>query len=376
MSNKLPYINIIQSLTVGPVQNDMIMTFDLKILPAQSVMDQPFYDISLIDTSGSMGGSKFKATVDSLIEQVQSLPHGTIFTLIGFGPVKTIIEEKVIDDVSIPQIVKKIRGLSTPGSTPMYKALESAMIFLKKYNGSLTKKIILMTDGYPDKSCSKNDINDKNLQEFLKFGKMAREYRGSIDTVGALKDHNVLLLYELAKQSTGKYIFADTAQELKEKMTIASHQATQILFSNPTLTITPTMGSCDMSDAAQYKPTIIRIPFERIGNTARAYLRSFEAGDTYQILVKLKYHFKDLNQISLETPINILNFEFDLGGGLTTTKQIMVKFTSDPSKFKLNQAINRQYVGIFDAAEEIHDATIKGDAARTQMIQGDETKKV
>jgi len=51
-------------------------------------------------------------------------------------------------------------------------------------------------------------------------------------------------------------------------------------------------------------------------------------------------------------------------------------FSSDSSKFKLNQDINRKYANVFSQAEEIADCTIRGDAAATQKIQGDETKKI
>ncbi|MHA1675188.1 MAG: hypothetical protein ACTSYI_16375 [Promethearchaeota archaeon] len=55
--------------------------------------------------------------------------------------------------------------------------------------------------------------------------------------VGALNDHDVELLYNLAQRTLGKYIFAKTADELKQKMTIASHKSAKILFTQPTVTL-------------------------------------------------------------------------------------------------------------------------------------------
>jgi len=42
----------------------------------------------------------------------------------------------------------------------------------------------------------------------------------------------------------------------------------------------------------------------------------------------------------------------------------------------LNQQIAKLYVQTFSQAEEIRDSTIKGDAEKTQKVQGDETQKV
>ena len=55
---------------------------------------------------------------------------------------------------------------------------------------------------------------------------------------------------------------------------------------------------------------------------------------------------------------------------------INIKFSQDSTKYKLNQDINKKYANVFTQAEEIADCTIRGDAAATQKIQGDETKKI
>ncbi len=377
MSHKLPYINILQSVTVGPVQNDIALSFDLKILPDRETRALPFYGIWLLDTSYSMGGKKWKSAINSLEEQIRSLPEGTTFTLIGFGPTKVYFENRIIREDAKQVIIKKIHKLKPRGSTPMFEALGKAIKILKQYKGPLsTKKLILITDGYPDRGCSKNDPMDKQFLEFMRFAYSALEYKASIDTVGALKDHNVLLLYELAKRSTGKYIFADTAQELKEKMTIASGQATQVMYNNPSMVITPMGGTCVIKDAVQYKPTIIRMPFEHIGDRWKAWLRSMEAGDTYQILLKTVYHPQNSGSLTRGRKIPIFDFMFDFGGGLRDSREISITFSDNTGDFRINQNINRQYVNMYTAAEEISDATIKGDAARTQRIQGDETKKI
>jgi hypothetical protein len=118
------------------------------------------------------------------------------------------------------------------------------------------------------------------------------------------------------------------------------------------------------------------MPFEKIGKEYKAFFRSFEAGDTYQILLKGKVHL-NTSTLTIENPIDILDLNFDFGDpSMRINKKISVKFTNDQSKFKLNQDINKKYAGVFTQAQEIADCTVRGDASATQKIQGDETRKV
>ena len=135
-------------------------------------------------------------------------------------------------------------------------------------------------------------------------------------------------------------------------------------------------GRVELEDAAQYKPTVIRMPFEKLNDKeSKAFFRSFEAGDTYQILVKGKL-ILDPTALKIDIPTKVLTLDFDFGQGLKTANDIQIKFSNDQSKFKLNQDINKNYANVFSQAEEIADCTIRGDAGATQRIQGDETKKL
>jgi hypothetical protein len=354
------------------------MTFDVKILPPRETISQPFYGIYLLDTSGSMGEhDKIKSAKESLIEQVKTLPEGTIFSLITFGPAKVLIENQVINTETRQEFIRVIGKLSIGGTTPMLKALDKAMVLLKNYSGNLrTKKLTLISDGQPDGGCSDKDPEEVNFKKFMKFTQIALEYKASIDTVGALYGHNVLLLYELARRSTGKYIFANDEQELKEKMTIASMQVTQVLYAQPFLIITPLLGTCVVKDAVQFKPTVIRMPFEIIGKTWKNFLRSFETGDTYEFIFKLEYQLQP-EMIESDELLEILDFYFEFGDpSLSCNKQISIQLSDDPANYRMNQQILKQYSQVFGQTEEISDATRKGDAEATQKIQGDETRKL
>ena len=383
MSNKIPYVNILQSAICIPISDEVPIALDIKILPDKNIPAESFFGVWLLDISGSMGGERLEKAIESLIEQVKILPEGTIFNLITFeSKVHEIIKDVKITDKSRQDIIKKIQGITERGTTSLYTALEKSLEILRKYsrsnNALAIRKIILISDGEPtDVHVKSGNESDPNYQKYFMLAKEALEYKSSIDTVGALGEHNVYLMYEIAKQSTGKYIFAENEEELKTKMIIATEQTARIAFSSPTLIVRSSISDIELEDAAQYKPTVIRMPFEKINKReSKAYLRSFEAGDTYQILVKGKI-FIDKNNIQTETKVKVLEIEFDFGkDGLRETKEIFITFSSDASKYKLNQDINRKYANVFSQAEEIADCTIRGDAAATQKIQGDETKKI
>ena len=266
MSQKMPYIGINQSTICVPPTDTLSMSLDIKILPERTTDSKPYWGVWLLDVSGSMGGSRIKKAKESLIEQVKSLPLETGFNLVIFeSSIKTIIKNESITMKSRQKIIDHIKKIRASGGTALFAALKHGIKMMKNYNGNLTKKIILITDGEPgDVTVKLGDKDDKNYNKYFMLAREALEYRASIDTVGALGDHNVYLLYEIAKQSTGKYIFAEDADELKTKMVIASDQATKIVFSSPSITIIPMTGQIEVDDAVQYKPTIIIMPYEKI----------------------------------------------------------------------------------------------------------------
>lgn len=383
MENTIPYIGINQSAICVPPSEKIPLSIDIKILPETGGPIKPFWGIWLLDVSGSMTGARIEKAKESLIEQVQQLPIETTFNLVIFeSSVKVIIKGETITTKSRPKIIEHIKKIKALGGTALFSALKQGIKMMRTYKGNLTKKIVLITDGEPgDVRVELGNEKDPNYMKYFMLAREALEYRASIDTVGALGDHNVYLLYEIAKQSTGKYIFAENANELKTKMLIASEQTTRIVYSQPNITIKPINGQCEVSDALQYKPTVIRMPFEKVRGAVKehwykTWLRSFEAGDTYQIILKLNITL-DPKKIVKEGMNSVCKILFNFGKkGLEVEKEISIKFSEDSTQHRINPQINKQYAQMYGTAEEITEQTIKNDASATQRIQGDETKKM
>lgn len=384
MGKKQPYVNILQSALCIPVpsNNEIPIALDIKVLPDKNIPPEPFYGIWLLDISGSMAGERLNNAKQSLMEQVNLIPEGTIFNLVTFETeIHEIIINEKISGSSRKKILDQISKITDRGTTALHTALKKAIELMRNYvntdNGMKIKKIFLLSDGDPtDVQVESGNENDPNYDKYFILAKEALEYKASIDTVGALGEHNVYLMYEIAKQSTGKYIFAENEEEMKTKMIIATEQTVRIAFNQPQLMVKTIQQSIQLEDAAQYKPTVIRMPFTKKSETEfQTFLRSFEAGDTYQIIIKGKIKI-DPSKVQLDIPTKIMQLEFDFGDELKDSKTIEIKFSNDSTKFKLNQDINKKYANVFTQAEEIADCTIRGDAQATQRIQGDETKKL
>ena len=376
MTETTPYIDILQSLSILPPTDNLSFVLNLKILPSNSEVANPFYGIWLLDLSASMkNNNKIDAARNSLVEQLKIIPDGTIFNLVTYGnPVEVPAVGVKISSKTREQMITLVQQLKPFGSTPLHEGLKKAFSILEDYNGGLqTKKIIFLGDGQPNWGCSREDMKDPKFKGYIKYAAKAVKLGASFDAVGVGDEHNVLLMYQMALQSTGKYIFANDAEELQSKLTIATNQATKIVHSNPTLLVTPEYGTVKIYEAIQHKPTTIRVPFEKIGKQWKAWLRSFEAGETYEIILKCGVSL-DSTKIGLNMVTDILNLTFDVGGAIVE-KKIQIKFTTDQSKFRLNQNLLKKYKNLLSQAEEISDCTIKGDAAGTQKIQGDETRK-
>ena len=378
----LPFVNILQSATCVPPNQEQPIALDIKVLPDKDIPPEPFFGIWLLDISGSMAGDRLRNAKESLTQQVKAIPEGSIFNLITFeSEIQEVMLDVVMDDKTRKQAIEEIEKIEDRGTTALHSALTKGIEILRTYvrkgSGLMVKKIFLISDGDPtDVQVETGNDQDPNYEKYFLLAKEAREYKGSIDTIGALGEHNVYLLYEIAKQSTGKYIFASNEEELKEKMNIITEQTARIAFSQPSIKITSTLGDVVLQDMAQYKPTVIRMPFEKLNDKeSKTFLRSFEAGDTYQFLIKgtLKV---DTDKIEIDKPNVVLKLLFDFGDDLTLTKEVMIKYSNDPTKFKLNQDINKKYANVFSQAQEISDCTIRGDAEATQRIQGDETVKI
>lgn len=78
MSNKIPYLNILQSAICIPISDEVPIALDIKILPDKNIPAESFFGVWLLDVSGSMGGERLNKAIESLIEQVHILPEGKI----------------------------------------------------------------------------------------------------------------------------------------------------------------------------------------------------------------------------------------------------------------------------------------------------------
>ncbi len=367
---KPPFVNISQSILKGPPQPKYSLIFKTKILPKHTEEKFPFFGIYLLDTSESMEGNKLESAKESLVEQIQTLPNGTIFSLITFGPVRVMVDNVELNPKSKSEIMGIVQDMSTTGATPLKSALNMGITLLKNYKGPLRSRIItLITDGY----------GDIPPEDAPRYAARILELKGSMVCVGALNDHDVELLYNLAQLSLGKYIFAKTADELKEKMIIASHKSAKILFTQPTVTLTPKHGTIKVTSVNQVRPTVIALVCENAVQKSTVFFRSFESGENYEVFIKLDYSFDEEFLVGAVSAgqVEILEFFFDFGAPDMQVRQVVsIHFLDDPNGYHLNRNLLKELNSVDSMIDEIRVATEKHDAEGTVLIQGDETRVV
>ena len=134
MSEKIPYINILQSAMCVPPTDSQPIALDIKILPDSDVPIKPFFGIWLLDISGSMVGDRLNKAKESLIEQVKKLPVESIFNLVTFETeVHEIMTNVVINDASRVKIEEEINKIEDRGTTALYGALQKGIEILRDY---------------------------------------------------------------------------------------------------------------------------------------------------------------------------------------------------------------------------------------------------
>ena len=155
---------------------------------------QTAYVYLVIDTSGSMVGSKLEQTKKGIIDFTKdAFRKEYAVGLISFNTTAKHVCEPTYD---IGLLKDRIREMHATGSTNMAEAIKMAHEHLKRLDN--TRVIVIATDGLPD-----------NAQDALREGTKAKEDRIDIITIGT-DDANQEFLKRLATRAElGKKVTRD-----------------------------------------------------------------------------------------------------------------------------------------------------------------------
>lgn len=167
----------------------------------------------LIDTSGSMSGTRIREAKKAAKELINKATHnGTEVAVLAFsGDCNNPITQKHTFSTNNASLKSFVTGLSASGGTPMSAAVEYANVYManNKSNASRSEMVLLLADG--DDGCN---IMSPVVSKLKREGILYRH-----QTVGLELNENSNAVRDLkmvARESGGQYAQASNAAQLTE----------------------------------------------------------------------------------------------------------------------------------------------------------------
>ncbi len=160
--------------------------------------------VLLLDTSGSMQGSKIDNAREAAIQFVEQMGDDDFITIIAFSdqPTTIVYHEQV--GLARSKATGAIERLAADGSTTLYDAIGDAATAIAGTNSSQTSNaMVVLTDGL-DTQSSRYRL-DQSLIE------MAAAHDTTVFTIAYGSDADEDLLAELALQANGNFYLGDEA---------------------------------------------------------------------------------------------------------------------------------------------------------------------
>ena len=173
----------------------------------------------IIDTSGSMEGVSIAQAREALVMALDRLQPGDSFNIIEFNSTSTPLfsAPMPLDETTLAQAKRFVRGLRARGGTEMLPALRIALA--GDARSTLMRQVVFLTDGAVG--------NEDEILRFL-HDKMGDR---RLFTIGIGPSPNTFFLTKAAQFGRGTFTFIGDVREVAEKMTALFRK-----LENPALT--------------------------------------------------------------------------------------------------------------------------------------------
>ena len=211
------------------------------IISSLSISRVPINLIIVVDYSGSMRGDKIAAARAAAKAAVDTLQSGDQVTVIAFSSVaETLVPTTILGQGDVDGAMRALDEMEARGTTNMRTALEAAAQgAIRAFSGSRTNRVILLTDGKPQKEDGLVDI----------VGQLA--HAGiCTTTLGIGDDFNESLLERLASVGTGSLYFVKHGDEMVRVMReeiadlslVVGRQCRVVITPQPKVSVTEVYG--------------------------------------------------------------------------------------------------------------------------------------
>ena len=160
--------------------------------------------VMLLDTSGSMQGSKIDSAREAAIQFVEQMGDDDLITIIAFSnqPVTIVYHEQV--GLARSKAIEALKGLAADGKTALYDAIGDAAVVIASTNAAQTSNaMVVLTDGLDTNSS--RYLFDQSLIE------MAAAHGTTVFTIAYGSNADEDLLAKLALQANGNFYLGDEA---------------------------------------------------------------------------------------------------------------------------------------------------------------------
>jgi Ca-activated chloride channel family protein len=160
--------------------------------------------VMLLDTSGSMAGSKMDSARAAAVQFVEQMGDDDYITLIAFSdrPATLVGHEQVGSARS--QAIATLERLDAEGYTTLYDAIgEGATIIADTHSPETSNALVVLTDGM--------DTNSSHYTYGQDLIQMAAAHGTTVFTIAYGSDADEDLLEELALQANGNFYLGDEA---------------------------------------------------------------------------------------------------------------------------------------------------------------------
>jgi Ca-activated chloride channel family protein len=169
----------------------------------------PMEVVLVVDTSGSMAGSKIESARAAATTLVRSLKDGDMVALDSFSDeARTLVAPTRLDRSAREAIVRQIAQLTPSGSTNMFSGLslaESQMAGAPASHG--LRRIVMISDGIANVGPSSPDVLGSLAQNGLRF-------RAQVTSFGVGNDYDERTLNALSLRSSGRLYHIGEPREM------------------------------------------------------------------------------------------------------------------------------------------------------------------
>jgi Ca-activated chloride channel family protein len=195
--------------------------------------------VLVLDTSGSMRGSKIDQARRSLKRLLDSLAPEDRFALLTFATTVNRYEDRLIkaEEDQLTRAKKWVDGLEATGGTAIHEALVSALALRPSEDEGRSFTVVFLTDGLPTIGSS----NQTNPEWIVKDITERNSANTRIFTLGVGDDVNATMLDRLADQTRALSTYVRPEEDIVTKVTALASK-----ISNPVLTNLKLVATADV----------------------------------------------------------------------------------------------------------------------------------